>query len=519
MASTSLPRVNAQLQAAQGQIGVNPFRCLIVGQLGTSATAVSGQYYQNVQDLTVDEVVSLFGESGELTGRVLRWRKLVAGRTDLWVVGLTAAAGAAATADLAVAGAATEDGTITIKAIDESDYTVTVSVTSGDANTVVSAAIETALLALTRFLATPVDAAGTVTLTAKDVGTIANKYVIETLDIPAGLTVNGNAGSDQVQFSAGATDPSVTTIFDPVPATRFHSISWPWLASVSEVQDFLEPRLVVSNAFLQGVAFIGLDDTQANISAVVSVLNSQVLVYMGNRTVSGAAQLVTPPDWRAAEFMAIEALRLTEDAAISTLVTVTTPLDAIGGPALASLAYYNTPLASTDIANLDELFNGVEQESLKDDGYTIVGVNESRTSAIMGEVVSTYKLNGLGEDDNSFKFLNNIRTSYTALEVIYLQLKADYAQYRLTEGSVVPGRAMTNAEQITANLTSIFKTLGGPDFTLVQAGSDAEQFFYRNLSVTTDLATGGVTITGQLPIVTQVRQFNVVFQIAFTIGG
>ena len=519
MGATSLPRVNAQLLPAAGELGVNPYRQLIVGQLGTDATAVSGQYYQEVQDLDVTEVVSLFGTESELTGRVLRARLNNQGRTSLWVVGLTAGAGTAATADLAFAGTATEDGTITIKAVDSDDYTISVAVSNGDAAAVVAAAVETALNALTRFVATPSLITATLTLTANDFGTIPNKWAVETTGIPAGLTVNGNAGKDQVQFTAGATDPVVTTIFDPVSATRFHAISWPWLATVDTAKDFLEPRLAISNEFLQGVAFIGLDDTQANIEGVVSVLNSQVLVYGGNRTVSDVAQRITPPDWALAEFISIEGLRLTDDAAIGQYVTVDSPLDSIGGPALASLAYYNTPLAASDIPELDELFSGTEQESLKTEGFTIIGVNESRSVAIMGEVVSTYKKNARGEDDNSFKFLNNIRTSYTALEVIYNRLKADYSQYRLTEGALVAGRSVANAESITANLTSIYKELAGPAFTLVQAGRDAEQFFFRNLTVTVSLSDGSVTITGELPLVTQVRQFTATFTIAFSVGG
>ena len=93
-----------------------------------------------------------------------------------------------------------------------------------------------------------------ITLTANDVGTTPNKYTVEHVNIPAGITVNTNVTTDRVQFSSGATDPTLTGFFDDVASTRFHTISWPWEADFSEVQDFLEARNIINNAFLHGVA-------------------------------------------------------------------------------------------------------------------------------------------------------------------------------------------------------------------------------------------------------------------------
>lgn len=523
MGATSLPRFNGQLLAAQNLVGAEPYRLLFVGQIGTDGTAGSGTYYQDVESKSIAEIKALFGTKSEMTSRILKaWRKC-GQRYSIWAVGLTAAAGTAADADLVVAGSATEDGTIIIKPISESKYQTTVAVSSGDANTVVSAAIEAALDALSsEFPATASEAAGTVTLLANDVGTLGNKYTVQCDDIPAGLTINGNAITDRVQFSSGATDPATTTLFDSVAATRFHSISWPWESAYDSVVTFLEARNVISNEFLQGIAMIGYDDTEANISSKVNgvtPLNYRSLFFAGNRQVSGASVIIEPPDWRVAEFLAIEGLRLTEDAPISQYVTVTSPLDVLGGSALASLGYYNTPLPDTDPVDASELFTGTEQGNLKDDGYTIIGVNGAGSSIIMGEVVSTYKTDALGNEDVSFKFLNYIRTAYLAMEIFFRTLKADYSQFRLTEGDVVAGRAIVNKEGIEGEYLRIYKLLSGPSYVLTQAGSTAESYFYNNLSITLDLANGKITSGGQLPIVTQIREFNVVFQISFTTGG
>lgn len=519
MGVTSKPKITAQLLAAQGLVSADPFRTLIVGQIGSDGNAVSEDAYQDIQDMTIAQITNLFGTKGEMTGRILKHRKEIKGRVPIWAIGITEAAGTPATVDIAVVGAATEAGTIKLKLIDSKLYTILVDVASGDANTVVSVAIETAINLLTRFPATALDSAGTVTLTANDDGTIPNKYTIEIEDIPAGLTITG---SPRLQFTSGATDPTLTTILDNVASTRFQATSWPWDTTFTVVQDFLEDRNTINNAFLHGVAYLGIDDTEANLSSKVNggtPLNSPNLIFMGNRQISSISVIITPPDWRCAELMAIEALRQTENVPLGEFVTVSTALDLFGGPGLASLAYYNTPMALTDIAEPEDLFSETAQDNLRDDGFTIIGINESRSEMIMSEVVSTYKFNSRSEDDTSFKYLNYIRTGYLALEIFFNNLKSDYSQFRLTEGDLVADRSITNETQIKSNYLRLYKILSGPNFTLTQAGDVAEKYFSDNLTISVNLATGVVTSNGKLPIVTQVRAFNITFQMSFNFGG
>ena len=518
MSVTSSPVINQQLLAAQALVGVNPYTTLIVGQIGAGGSAVSGDLYEDIERKTNSEIEALFG-TDELTGRILRCRANINGRVPINVIALTEDGGAtAATLDIVVGGtAATEDGILTLKCIDAELFTINVDVVSGDTAAVVAASIKAAIDALERFPATAgAVAVSTVPLTANDGGTIPNKFTVKAVTEVAGITITAG------QFTSGATDPSTTGIFDSVPSKRFHSISWPWESDFNEVKDFLKARNVINNEFLHGIAFIGFDDTEANITAKVNgttPLNSMNLVFMGNRKVSGESVIVTPPDWRVAEFLSIEGLRLTDNVSIGSYVTVTSRLDVFGNVGLSSLAYYNTPMALTDIADPNLLFNGTEQSNLKADGYTIIGVNQSKTSAIMAEVASTYKVNALGNPDTSFKYLNYIRTGYAVLELYFNNLKATYSQFRLTEGGLVAGRAIANAESIEAEYIRLFQVFGGENFVLVQSGSEADTFFSSNLTIVVDLATGLVTSNGQLPIITQLRQINQTWQLAFSIGG
>jgi hypothetical protein len=523
MGSTSLPRFTGQLLAAAGTVGPEPFRLLITGQTGAAGTAADGATTKDVESLTNTEIETLFGVNSDMTNRIFKARAKALGRFSIWAISKDAAAGTAASAALAYAGVATEARNMVVRPISQKQFSFTIPVAINDTANDVAVAVKAKIDALaSNFPATNVLAVDTLTLTAADVGTIGNKYTVEHIDIPAGITVNTNEGTDKVQFTSGATDPTLTGLFDNVAGTRFHTIQYPWESDFSEVQNFLEPRNVINNSFLHGVTFIGFDGTEAEISAKVNggtPLNSHNLFFMGNRTVSGAAAFLEPPDWRAAEIAAIEGLRFTDGVPIGQFITTSAPLDSIGGPGSASLGYYNTPLAETSPADIDVLFDETEQQNLAADGYTIIGVNPASTSTIMGEVISTYKLNDLGNPDTSFKYLNYIRTSYLAFEIFFRTLKTDYSQSRLTNGDLVPGRLIANADSIKANYAKIYKTLSGPDFTLTQAGADAESYFFQNLDLTTDLSTGSVTSTNPLPIVTQIRDFIVTMQISFTVGG
>jgi len=517
MATTSLPYISEQLLAASGLIGPNPWRVLICGQIGSTGTAVSGTPIQEVQNLSQTQINTYFGSNSDLTNRINRFLSIAGGWVSLWAVGLSSGVSSvAATFAQAITGTATEAGTISIIYGDALLYTVQVAVTIGDTYLTVANNILAAFNTMTGQPMTAVNNSGTITYTATDTGTLGNKYGISVSGVPAGLTVASG------QFSGGSVDPTLTNIFANCGNKRFQTILWPWQTSYTALTSFLTPRNVINNALLQGEGFIGYDDTETNIHTAlngVTPVNNQNLVFFGNKQNTGVSAIMTPPDWRTAEIAAIEALRMTPDVPIGSYVTVSAPLDAVGGPGLASLNYAMTPLAKTSITDPNLLFTSTEQSSAVTDGYTVIGVNESASSMVLAETVTTYKFNAQGQSDTSFAYLNYIRTGYMCLDIFYNTLKADYAQFRLTSGDLVAGRAMTNVAQITGEFQRINKLLSGPDYCLTAAGKTAEQYFANNLSITANYATGIITASGKLTIVTQIRSINITFQLNFTVGA
>jgi len=213
--------------------------------------------------------------------------------------------------------------------------------------------------------------------------------------------------------------------------------------------------------------------------------------------------------------MGIRDKRLSTGAQIADLIVATNaPRDATGGAALASLPYFNSPLRQTPVTGTQNIYTAAEQLELEDDGFTSFGVNVAGNAMIMGPVVTTWTTDAAGNPNDSFHYLNYVDTGSVCREIIFRTLKATFAQSRLTEGDLLPGRAIENAASIKSKLIAIYKVLA--DVALVQAGDEAVTFFAENTSVEVSLATRTVTINGVLPIVTQLGTINYNLALAFT---
>lgn len=516
---TSNPRVNIQLLPAPLVDAFEDRRCIIFGQTGPGGTAVSEALNLDLHVATDAQIQALFG-TGDLYWRIVAWRN-GAQVSDggilptLDVVAIDPAAGTAAEATVQFTGAASADGTYVVSIVDEREFSVTVAVTNGDANTVVSAALNTAIGLLTDPPFSAAVVTDTVTITTDDVGTLGNDYGIKITGEVAGLTVALTA------FTGGATDPVLTSILDAIDGRRYTGAQWPesWVLTV--IADEFDSRFNVANDILDGMVFQGSTDTFANNKALVAPLNSQSVVIMGNNIQADAfdkgPSILQPADWVASFFMAIRAKRLTTGALIADLIIAqNAPQDAIGGPALASMPYFNTPLSDTPVTPAVKLYNSTEQIELEDDGFTTFGVNTVGNSMLMAPVVTTWTTDAAGNPNDSFHYLNYVDTGSVCREIFFRTLKAVFSQHRLTEGNIVEGRAMTNELGIKGELLNIYRVLAGQ--ALTQAGADAEAFFSANTTVEISLATRTVTINGPLPIVTQLGTINYNLSLAFTVG-
>ena len=168
--------------------------------------------------------------------------------TNLDVIALDdAGGGTAATAACIVAGTATAARTIYITVASATTSRYEIDVETGDTAAAVGAKILAAATADTEAPFTAALVTATVTFTAASKGTHANTWLISALDaydrpaIVPGLTFTLTG------WSAGATNPTLTTLFDDVQNIRYQNIVYPEAYASSYLAAFVDARKNVDN--------------------------------------------------------------------------------------------------------------------------------------------------------------------------------------------------------------------------------------------------------------------------------
>jgi phage tail sheath gpL-like len=511
------PNVTVSITNANVAVGNTAQRVLIVGQMLAAGSAVAGSLVENIPNDNSED--SYFGQASLIAGMVRAFKKI---NKSTIVDALPLdddGSGVQATGSIALTdGPASAAGSYEIVIGSEKNHKFTVAVASADTATEVGAAIAAAINADADCPVTAAASTGTVTLTADNAGTLGNDIGISVSGTVAGLTVAVTG------MASGATDPTLTSIFDAIGSRRYQTIVWPYADDLSEVTTLLDARFNADNKVLDGVAITCKRDSLANHLVALAALNDQSVTYFCDKSHSetyykGPAQFELSPV-KASLFAAVRALRLTEDAVISQYVISSNgPLDAFGGPALASKPYFNTPFSFLPLVSVARGWTDTEIEQLFYAGGSVLGNNSAGNSAICGEILTTYKTDSAGNDDVSFKFLNYVDTASNAREYFFNNLKSRFAQSRLTTGDVLHGRDMANDLTIQAYCEKLYQDLSGTDYVLLQAGEAATKFFKDNLDISLDLANGKATITMIVPLVVQLREINVTMKIAFSTEG
>ena len=488
-------------------------KILIVGQMLTG-TATPGQLVQNIANGGAED--ALFGPRSMLAGLV-RANKSRNQQVQVDAIPLddnvTATKGEIS---VIFAGSPTESGTLTVIVGSEKDHKYSIAISSGDSLTVIGDAVEAAITADPTVQATASNNAGTVTITAANGGTYGDSVPVEVRGSIAGL------GSSVNLATVGATDPVLTGIFDVIGETRYQAIVWPYPAATTEVLSLLDARFNADGKVQDGVAFTAVNDTVGNLTTLASGLNSQSLVIFGGKLESETnykgGDIVETPMMKASAFAGYRALRLdVEGFAVSDLVISSNgALDALGGPALASKPYFNTPFSNLIPSQTGRGFDDLEIQTLSNAGVTVVGSNPAGTAVVAGEVYTTYKTDTAGNADISFKFLNYVDTSSQVREYFYNNNRKRFAQSRLTEGDIIKGRDMANEPVIRSYSKRLYQDLTGADYVLLEAGETSLNYFDENLIISIDKALGKVSIQMKVILVTQYREIAGTIQIAFS---
>jgi len=514
MSEISQPDIDFTIIPAIETQSTLPQRVLFIGQMTAAATAVSGELQTEIGNASEEN--NLFGIDSMIAG-MIRAGKIINGITRFDAIGLDDnGAGTATTGTVSfITGPATEDGTFTVTIGSDRNHKYELAVSDTDAITAVGDLLVAAITADTKAPFSASNALGIVTITAGHKGTVGNSIALKVEGIVAGITHSVTA------MTGGATDPVLTTLFDVIDGERYQTIVWPSEYGYAAVTDELDPRFNSSNDILDGVAIAAETDTLSNLKISGNAENSLSLEIHGSKIVNNTSykgsSLLEFNYVIASQFSAVRSLRLTDDASISRYVISTFGArDSFGGPAIASLPYFNTPFFELPQIPIGTGFTAIEIEELQDAGISVIGNNKAGNTVIAGEVVTTRKTDTAGNPETTFKFLNNVDTSVTIREFMFNNLKSRFAQSRLTEGDLVPNRSMANQGVIEAFIDGLYTTLSGEDFVLTQAGAGALKFFKQNRSVTLNLIDGEVTVIMKTPIVVQLRKLIVTQQISFS---
>lgn len=509
------PSVTLALANADREVSNEEQKVLIVGQMVTAGSATAEALNSNIASSGAPEN-ALFGESAQISA-MIRAFKAINPIIQVDAIAIDDdGSGVPRVMNVTFVGTSTEAGTLVIVVGSETLHRFEVAIASGVAAADIPALCVTAINADTKCPFTASDATGGVLdLTADNDGTIANDLGIETSGTIAGIT-----GMAVAQDTAGSADPTLTTVLD-LATERYQGIIWPYriAAQLDILLTWLDARFNPTNAIMDGSAFCALVDTYANGVSAGAAENSPSLNLFADKLESetnykGPAQN-EPSYSKAAYFAAIRSLRLTQDASISRYLTSSASLDQFGGPALASLPYFNTPIPQMPTISAGRGFTALEIAGLQTAGVSVIGVNKTGTSALVGEVVTTYKTDSAANEDLTWKYLNYVDTASNVREYYFNNLKSRFAQSRLTEGNVVRGRDMANEVIIRAYLEKLYKDLSGPNYVLVQSSEAAFVYFKNNITIDIDMALGKVTITMFVPIVTQLRTIIATIKIAF----
>lgn len=506
----SEPSVTFNIIPASQIAGVQEQKTLIVGQMLAAGTATAGELIQDhPSDRSED---TLFGRRSHLAGMVRAFKrdnKI----SQLDIIPLDDEGGATqGTCEVDFTGSvATEAGELLITIGSEQDHQYEVGIADADAATDIGDALVTLITADLDAPFTAANVAGLVTVTAENGGSLCNDWGVKVEGTVAGVTValTGWAG--------GATDPTLTGILDPIANIRYQTVVWPSCYTITVISDELDAKFNVTNKILDGVAIHVQSDTLANLKTYVSTLNSQSVVVPGQKPVSTTTRIGPATfemlDIVAAEMAAIRALRLTEDANITRYLTTVASRDQYGGIAIGSLPYFNTSLPYVGIANPADEFSDEDLTELRNNGVSAYGPNRAFNGTIFGEMVTTYLTDTAGNPDTSYKFLNTVDTASIIREFYWANFKRRYAQTRLTNGDLLPGRDMANEASIRAFCNELYDELA--DEALTQKGTAAKKDFNDNLLITVTISEGKAEVNMAPLLVTQLRVVIGTIQINF----
>lgn len=506
------PRTSFAIVPVDTSVGPEKQRCLLIGQKTDDGSATSGTL---VTDVPRDDasINALFGADSHLA-MIARAYRSVNKRTRVDALPLDDnGSGVAATASVAFSGTATGSGRLTITVISAELHTYELDVAVGDTAATLATNLSAIIGADRNMPFTKAVSSGTITFTAANAGTHANDWLLALDGAVAGITTTLTG------WHNGATNPSLTTLLDPVGAVRYQSIVWPSSYTTSTIKAFLNGRKNVNNAVMDGMAFMYANQAFSTLKSTALALNSSEFCIIANEPTSVSGRWIGPhvpeaPDCITAKIVAAFDRRLDPGASISDIVSTNAALDQYGGIHTHSLPLFNTPLLNTGMPLKGTGFTDDEQVELRDNGVSIIGANREWNAVITSVMVTTWQNDDAGNPDETWKYVEWRRTHGAIREYFQENCQKRFRQSRLTTGVAVPLYDIADEAIIRAYLLQLYLEL--TQWCLTVAGPEARASFMKNLSVILVPGQRLVQVAAKVPMVSQLGEIDGTIEYTFS---
>jgi phage tail sheath gpL-like len=493
-ASNRVPGVFAVVDASRANSGLPVQRTLLLGQMIAAGNAAAGS---PTLVAGLGDAITQFGAGSHLAVAFERYRALDT-FGEVWALPMADVGGSVkATGTIAFTGTATAAGVIPLYV---NGTRISVPVASGDTATVVGASAAAAVNAYSSPAGNPLSvtaaaATGTVTLTARNGGTLANSNTIM-LSYLGTSGGEGTFGTTTVPgitavitgFASGATDPVLATSLANLPSQSFDFIYCPYndTTSLNAMRDFLSDasgRWNWANE-LFGHAFTAKGGSLSTRATWSTARNDQHMTAIG-------ANGSPSPDWAwSVDLTAAHAVAIRADPSL--------PVGGLGGGmALRVLA----PLP------LNQDVFSAEQTLLSDGMSTYVVANDGLVR--VHRSITTYQLNPGGAPDNSYLDTNVPFQLMAYIRAVRTMLLSRFNQVKLViDGSRIPvGQAMVTSQTILFSVIGLYRNQC--DDGLVQ---DPDGFAREALSQN----AGGGVVKMLLPVRLANQLYVIAMNVQFT---
>lgn len=507
----TLPRLNFNILPADVEVGVAEQRMLFIGQKTENGTAEASKLIQNIgNDNSWD---TLFGKTSVLANMIRKARKLC---TDCgYQVTIDAIAledkneggEEKASATVEFDGTATATGSIYVVVGSEYDHKYKLDGVKDTTATQLATILKNKIDADDKapFTASIQDAK--VTITAENKGTLYNNTAIYTEGVLSGITAT------ITKFDGGAGDVEVDDeLLAQIENLRYQAIVSPIEYGIQDIKTELDARFNTNNKVMDGVLFVNKTDTLANHRTALSALNSQNVHYQCDKLVDADNYKGSSiPEFsyiKATLNATMRALRISENAQLSTVVIGQYPDDLMGGAHNNSLPFFNSRCAYLNAIKPQYHWKSEEITELNDNGGSVWNNNASDNGIVMGEQLTTYKTDSAGNEDITWKYLNYRDTESAVREYRFVNFKKDFAQSRMND----------DTEKVVRNaFIKYYRALSSDNYRLLRGGKEALDFYKNNLKISLDFAKGQVTVYCLDPIVTQLRECIGYFKVTFSL--